>query len=299
MNHSPRALLEVAKPSTSEEKLTPEQAQLVIDNLPLVGYVVSETAARLPAHVGRDDLSSAGATALVLAARSFDAARGVPFPRYATLRIRGALLDELRRSDWASRSVRSKARQRHTAVETLSNALGRTPSNSELANHLGVDPGQLASGEDDVHRAVVLSLSGFAEEWQVEELAPVGDVSPLDHILANERIGYIHDAVAALPERLRTVVVRYFFEELPMAEIAEELGVTESRISQMRAEALRLVREVLERELEGRDTTSSADVGCAARRRLSYAAEVAARGDYKSRVSARPLAVPVRFTRTA
>src|SRR5450432_4659749 len=127
---------------------------LVRDHLPLVGYLVAEAASRLPGHVSRDDLTSAGLMALAQSARSFDSSRGVPFARYASMRIRGGIIDELRSHDWASRSVRIKARQRGAAEEALGAALGRHPTPHELANYLGVSLVELASGEGDVHRSV-------------------------------------------------------------------------------------------------------------------------------------------------
>src|SRR5919197_203834 len=106
---------------------------LVREHLPLVGHLVRELLYRIPSHVNRDDLVSAGMTALVTAARGFDPSRGTPFGRFAAARIRGALLDELRGLDWASRSVRVRARRLETAQQELTAALGRTPSNQELA----------------------------------------------------------------------------------------------------------------------------------------------------------------------
>jgi RNA polymerase sigma factor FliA len=260
--------------------------ELVREHLPLVGYLVSETASKLPGHVSRDDLTSAGMMALAQAARGFDPERGVPFARFATLRIRGALIDELRNHDWASRSVRIKARQRAAAEEALSAALGRHPTHRELAAHLGVSIDELASVEEDVHRSVVLSLQGFADAGTLEGMLPHQDPGPEDVLLIRERASYLVDSVNALPERLRAVVQGYFFEERPMAELAAELGVTESRISQMRAEALALLKDGMTAMLapdqladEGR-----AD-GCVARRKAAYYATIASSNDYRTRIS--------------
>src|SRR3954469_26033471 len=104
------------------------EEQLVREHLPLVHYAVSEMAAKVPRHVSRDDLVSAGMAGLAQAARSFDPARGISFDRYASTRILGALLDELRDRDWASRSVRSKARKMAAATDELTAKLGRAPS---------------------------------------------------------------------------------------------------------------------------------------------------------------------------
>src|SRR5450432_3232590 len=260
--------------------------ELVRAHLPLVGYLVAEAASKLPGHVSRDDLTSAGMMALAQAARSFDAERGVPFARYASMRIRGGIIDELRGHDWASRSVRIKARQRGAAEEALSNTLGRHPTQQELATYLGVSLLELASVEGDVHRSVVLSLQGFSEAGTLEGMLPHQDPGPEDVLLNRERESYLLDAVAALPDRLRIVVQGYFFDERPMAEIACELGVTESRISQMRAEGLSLLKDGMMAMLapEQLDANDRPD-GCVARRKAAYYATIAASSDYRARVT--------------
>lgn len=266
--------------------------ELVREHLPLVGYLVAETAARLPGHVSRDDLTSAGMMALAQAARNFDAERGVPFARFASVRIRGSIIDELRGHDWASRSVRIKARQRGVAEEELAATLGRHPTQRELAAHLGVSVDELASVEEDVHRSVVLSLQGFSEAGTLEGMLPHQDPGPADVLLNRERDSYLVDCVTALPERLRIVVQGYFFDERPMADLAAELGVTESRISQMRAEALTLLKDgmtaMLAPDQLGDEVRPD---GCVARRKAAYYATIAASSDYRARISSRQPAV--------
>jgi RNA polymerase sigma factor for flagellar operon FliA len=277
-----------------------EEEDLVRSNLPLVGYLVSEMMGKLPVHVSRDELMSAGLAALAFAARGFDPSRGVPFGRFASTRIRGALIDELRSHDWASRSVRARARQRDAAVQDLAATLGRTPTPEEVAQSLGVPTAEVDAVEHDVQRAVVLSLDGFVDPMVLEEQAPVGDVSPDEHLMVNERIGYLHDAITVLPERLRTVVTQYFFEERPMDDIAADLGVSESRVSQMRAEALVLLRDGLNSALDP-DLVPEAQRpdGCANRRREAYFSALAAQSDFRARVSARPVDLGAAVTRSA
>jgi len=273
--------------STHQVNASSDEDRLVRENLPLVGYLVAEVAAKLPGHVSRDDLTSAGMMALTQAARGFDAERGVPFARFATVRIRGAIIDELRSHDWASRSVRIKARQRAAAEEELAAALGRHPTHAELATHLGISPDELATVEEDVHRSVVLSLQGFSDAGTLEGMLPHQDPGPEDVLLNRERTSYLVDAVAALPERLRVVVEGYFFNERPMADIAAELGVTESRISQMRAEALILLKDGMTAMLAPEELpTEARPDGCVARRKAAYYATIAASSDFRARISA-------------
>jgi len=256
---------------------TPTVDELITSHMPLVGHIVRETMGRLPAHVNRDDLTSAGLTALVQAGQGFDADRGVPFARYAATRIRGAILDELRSVDWASRSVRRRARDLDETRSRLANALGRVPSNEEVASASGMSTEEIAANDEDIARAQVLSLQGSQETTYAETLASVAP-SPDELLEHRERLTYLMEAVAELPERLRVVVREYFLAERPMAEIAEALGVSESRVSQMRAEAMVLLKDALNSQLDPDLVPVAARPdGCAARRRESYFAAVAAR----------------------
>lgn len=243
-------------PTRSAEKLpTPGSIStddLVRQNLPLVGHLVRELQGRLPAHVNRDDLMSAGMMALVTSAQGFDGSRGVPFNRFATIRIRGALTDELRSMDWASRGVRSRAREMDAARQELTSALERTPTRGEIASVMGVTVGDIDAVEADVHRAATLSVEGLTEAAGGELMPSRGD-SPERLLVRREEIGLLHDAIAELPERLHMVIEEYFYGNRRMAEIAEELGVTESRISQLRSEALAMLRD----GLKGQDVNAT------------------------------------------
>jgi RNA polymerase sigma factor for flagellar operon FliA len=270
--------------SAATKTVTRDQETLIRENMALVGHMVREMLFKVPPHVHRDDLASAGYTALVTAAQSFDTERGIPFGRFAAVRVRGALLDELRSMDWATRSVRSRARRADTARQELSTKLGRTPTPTELAELLGVAVGELAAVDEDVQRAAVLSLQGFSA-GTAEDMVTETSLNPEEMLLHRERIGYLHDAVAVLPERLRFVVEASFLQERPLAEVAAELGVTESRVSQLRTEALALLKDGLATHMEQQETGNAKD-GCVARRRAVYAAQIAARSTMASRLSA-------------
>jgi RNA polymerase sigma factor FliA len=262
--------------------------QLVRKHLALVQYVVSEIVHRVPNHVSRNDLVSAGMLGLAQAARSFDPERGIAFDRFASTRIRGALLDELRGRDWASRSVRARARGLQAAHDELMNRLGRPPAPDEIARELGVETGAVHKLLDDVHRATVLNYDSLVIEGDAESFLATLDTGPEDTILDRERKAYLIDAIEALPERLRHVVVAYFYEERSMQEIADDLGVTESRISQLRSEALLLVRDGINSQLDPDALEPEARPnGRVARRRAAYFAAVAAGSDPASRVEER------------
>ena len=260
-----------------------EQERLVLMALPVVGALVREMMARVPAHINRDDLVSAGMTALVLSARSYQVDRGIPFSRFAAIRIRGAIIDELRNMDWAVRSVRGRAREAENVTAQLATVLGRSPVDSEIAVALGVSVPELNALRGELGRARVLSLQGFAPETGAE-LLPDSGVGPESMLLAREQLGYLHDAVAELPERLRHVITAYFFRHRSMSEIAAELGVTDSRISQMRGEALALLKDGMNAQLTPELVPASTS-GRRAPARAAYHAAIAARSTVAGRLA--------------
>lgn len=277
MNTQQRAAIGVG---TTEQAAWETQEALeaaVRAHMPLVGHIVRDTMARVPGHVSRDDLTSAGLAALVVAARAYDPSRGVAFASYAVTRIRGAILDELRAVDWASRSVRRRAREVDATRGSLAVTLGRTPTDAEVATALGLSVEEVGRNDEDVNRASVLSLQGFGET-PLDEIVTSRAPSPESVAEKRELAGYLVDAVAELPEKMRVVVEGYFFAERPMAEIAAELGVTESRVSQIRAEAMVLLKDVMAHAFEPERVAEQArPAGVVARRRAAYFAAVDAR----------------------
>lgn len=243
---------------------------------------------RVPSHVSRDDLTSAGTMALLTSARSYDASLGVPFARFAAIRIRGALVDELRGMDWASRSARTRAKEVDAVRAELASTLGRTPRPEDVAAAMGVSVSELDGIDHDVARATVLSLQGFAPE-SGPEVVPDATAGPEALLLNRERIGYLHDAIAELPERQRAVVMGYFFQQRRMLDIAEDLGVTESRVSQLRSEALKMLKAGLDSQLEASQQSAPAPTGVspAAKAKLAaYVAALASRSTLAGRLAA-------------
>jgi RNA polymerase sigma factor for flagellar operon FliA len=262
-----------------------EQEELIRTHMPLVGHLVRDMLSRIPNHIHRDDLTSAGLHALVTAARGWDPDRGIPFHRFASTRIRGAILDELRALDWATRSVRTKARATDTTRSNLTTTLGRTPTPEELAQALGTTTTELHQTDTDVQRATVLSLQGFTTS-SADDLVTERTPGPEEMLLRREQIGYLHHAISSLPERLQTVVTEYFLNERPMADIAKDLGVTESRVSQLRAEALSLLRDGLNTHLDPEMAPSPENPdSIIARRRASYYANIASNTTMNSRLA--------------
>jgi RNA polymerase sigma factor FliA len=231
-----------------------DQDDLVRAHLPLVHAAVATVGRRVPRHICRDDLLGAALLGLVQAARVWDPARGVPFDRFASTRVKGALLDELRRDDWASRSVRRFARRADAAKEALTARLGRSPTPAEVASELGEAPGTVTANVADRNRAQILHLDVLVGDRQGDHDLPVGDAGPEEALIATEALECLRTAVACLPDRLRYIVEASFLQEGNLRTPAVELGVTESRISQLRTEAVSLLRLAMETLLGAEDT---------------------------------------------
>ena len=259
---------------------------LVRQGLPLVQYVVSDIVARVPRSVPREDLVSAGYFGLAQAARSYDPARGVTFECFARTRIRGAILDDLRGRDWASRTVRGEARKLRATEAALEQELQRTPDTTELASRLGVASQDVTKIKDDVHRAAVLSFEGvFVDSGDTVDF--ITECDPLNELVNDELKECLASAITALPDRLRAVVISYFYEERQMSEIAAELGVTESRVSQMRAEAMLMLKDGINTQLEPESMPDLSTMhGRVARRKAAYYAAIANASDLRSKRSA-------------
>ena len=258
-------------------------------NLPLVKHVVFQVAVHFPRHVDREELARAGALGLVEAARRYDESRGVPFERFAAQRIRGAILDSVRAADWAPRSVRLLARRLESTEQQLASKLGRVPNVDEMAKALGVSHEELARLRDRLFRSVVLALDHETSDDSDEDLTLVdvlrdqSAVEPSEELESRELHTYLRDAVKLLPERRRFVVVGYFLEGKTSQDLARFLGVTESRVSQLRSEALRNLKLGIEAQYTAE--TEDAPVGRVAKRQAAYVDQIGVASEWKNRLS--------------
>jgi RNA polymerase sigma factor for flagellar operon FliA len=271
-----------------------EQTKLIEANLPLVKHIVFQVAVHFPRHVDREELARAGALGLVEAARRYDESRGVPFDRFAAQRIRGAILDAVRAADWAPRSVRTLARKLEAAEQRLATELGRVPNLAEMASELDVTVEELTRLQDRLFRSVVLALEHEVTDDVDEDLTLVdvltdrAAVEPLEELETRELHAYLRDAVGLLPERHRLVIVGYFLESRTSLDLARFLGVTESRVSQLRSEALLMLREGIEAQYEGTPPQGAEPgTGRVARRKATYAAAISENSAWKSRLDFR------------
>lgn len=271
-----------------------ELSSLIEQHLPLVRHVVFQVAVHFPRHVERDELADAGALGLVEAARRFDESRGVPFERFAAQRIRGAILDAVRAADWAPRSVRTLARKLEGVEQRLASQLGRLPGPDEVARELGMSREELHRLQDRMFRSVVLALEHEVNDVGEDDLT-LGDVlrdrqnpEPLEELETRELHAYLRDAVGLLPERHRIVVVGYFLDGRSSQELARFLGVTESRISQLRSEALTMLKEGIEAQYAGPSSDDEPVSGRVARRKATYAAAIAEASAWWTRIDPVP-----------
>lgn len=268
-------------PSLGAGSMEPELTELIELNLPLVKHIVFQVAVHFPRHVDRDELARAGALGLVEAARRYDEDRGVPFERFAAQRIRGAILDAVRAADWAPRSVRNLARKLEGAEQRLATELGRVPTKAEMCEALGMNQSELDRLQDRMFRSVVLALEHETTDDVEKDLTLVdilvdqSSVEPSMELETRELHGYLRDAISLLPERHRLVVIGYFLEGRTSQDLAEFLGVTESRISQLRSESLLMLQEGIEAQYLGEVPEPCDVTGRVARRKATYAKDIA------------------------
>lgn len=217
-------------------------------HLPLVHHVARQIMRTLSVQVDLNDLVSAGSVGLMNAVASFDPSRGLAFSTYAAPRIRGAILDDLRRSDHVPRSIRRKQRQISAAEESLSGSLDRRPTDRETAQQLGVEIDTLWRWKSDTEEAVHVSLdqpmstSNGRTALPAELLRGASGLEVEDRVNHGEEAVMLRDEILRLKERERIVLTLYYFEELKLHEIARVLGLTESRVSQIRSKALLTLR---------------------------------------------------------
>ncbi|MGB1110523.1 MAG: RNA polymerase sigma factor FliA [Gammaproteobacteria bacterium] len=221
------------------------QDELVLGHQDLVRQVAHHLHARLPASVQLDDLVQSGMEALLTCAHSYDPATGVPFAAYARPRVRGAMIDELRRGNWTPRSIHAKARAISDAVAEIEMEGGDSNDDRQVALKAGLGLDEYHRTLNDASRSQVLSLDEMPYEHR-EALEDENMDDPSAHTQREQMVKAISDAIPRLPERQKLVLTLYYHEELNQKEIALVLGVTESRVSQIHGQALLKVRGLVQ-----------------------------------------------------
>ena len=225
--------------------------QLLLRHLQLVHHVVRQLMRSGHLDAEFDDLVSAGTIGLIKAIENFDLSRGLAFSTFATHRIRGAILDDLRRRDHAPRSIRRKQREISQAADRLQATHDRIPTDQELADEIGIDLSELWRWQREAEQAVRVSINRPLDATDdrspsAEEILTADDPRTTgDFLLKKEEIQILRDEILKLKEQERTVLALYYYEELKLHEIAKILGVTESRISQIRSAAVKSLKSRL------------------------------------------------------
>ncbi|HHJ37883.1 MAG: RNA polymerase sigma factor FliA [Methylothermaceae bacteria B42] len=210
---------------------------------PLVNRIAHHLKARLPASVQLDDLIQAGMVGLLEASRQYDAGQGASFETYAGIRIRGAMLDEVRRYDWTPRSVHRKARMISEAMYAIERRTGRDARDTEVAEELNMTLDEYHQVLQDAIGCRLFSVDELFENGEaILDQISGSEVAPIDSLSKDNFKAALADAIAGLPERERLVISFYYEEEMNLREIGEVLGVSESRVSQINSQAMLRLR---------------------------------------------------------
>lgn len=231
--------------------------KLIIHYAPMVKYVAGRLAIGMPPNVELDDLISYGIFGLIDAIDKYDPGRDIKFKTYASARVRGAIIDELRSLDWVPRSTRTKARQLEQAYAELEHRLGRSATDQELADELGVTEEEVKKIIKEVSGTMLMSLEevwysgGDSDDITLYETLEASEKTRPEHkIEKSEMKRLLVEAIKSLPEKEKLVISLYYYEELTLKEIGAVLEVTESRVSQLHTKAVMRLRGKLRKNLK-------------------------------------------------
>ena len=221
-----------------------EREELITNHLSKVKYIAERMAAKLPPSVEKDDLYGAGVIGLLDAVDRFEPSRGIAFTTFAEMRVRGSIIDSLRALDWASRSTRKRAREVQDAFARVEQKLGRYATEEEVAEHLGIPIADLQKTLMDIRGLSLRNLDEREEESGISLVDTIAsdDLTPFESFEENELRALITDLIKKLPEKEKTVISLYYLDELNMKEIGQVLSVSESRVSQLRTQAILRLR---------------------------------------------------------
>jgi len=264
MSNSSNANSILKKYKEEPTKVTPEQKdQLILEYAPLIRFIAQKIAIRLPSSIELDDLISSGVIGLMDAIEKYDPSRDNKFKTYAEFRVRGAILDELRSQDWVPRSVRDKAKLLDRATVELENELGRIPVEEEVAEKLNMSIEEYYDLLNQVKPVSIFSMddqSTFSNSDK-KSIMNLLEGCKLNNPHVQLNIKSVKEVVATsiedLPERQRLVLSLYYYEDLNLKEIGKILRVTESRVSQLHAQAISRLRSKLSTFFEEQDVESA------------------------------------------
>lgn len=223
--------------------------EIVLNNMGLVRSCAMSMRNMYIRHGDTDDVINEGVLALMDAIESFDPAKGAKFETYASLKIRGAIIDFLRKQDWIPRNVRKFARTLDKANSLLYNLNGRVPTTAELAEHLGIDEDKLLKQMAECSCTITLSFEELLYEDNIDE--PAVDAPSDSGLLREEMSREIAKAIDELKDKERQVVMLYYYKNMKYSDIAKALGVSESRVCQIHTKAVLLLKAKLEPYFKG------------------------------------------------
>jgi RNA polymerase sigma factor FliA len=235
------------------------QEQMVLQYAPMIRYIASRLALRLPSHISQEDLISSGIIGLIDAIQKYDLSKNINFKTYAEFRIKGAMLDELRSLDWIPRSVRKKNHLIENAYSQLQKSKGRPAEAEEVAEHLGLELEDFYQLLDETKTVSVIPLDRgdrkvaghLGQERDLMEFIQDEDLrDSLQEVHLTELRQVVLQALKALPDREKLLISLYYYEELTMKEIGQIMGYTESRISQLHTQAMCRLRYQLREYVE-------------------------------------------------
>ena len=267
--------------------MDPRRDQLIRDNLPLVEHVVRRVTGSFPSYIDQQELLAAGRLGLTEAASRYDFDRDIPFAAFAARRIRGAVMDVMRSNDWVPRKVRDTAREIDRVETKLHHQLGRRPEADEVAAAAGIGVDELRANHAAVTHGSVGTLDRPIDDTHTAPSEALVDptVMDIEELLESRELhGYLRAALDNLPERLRVIVVGHYLEGKSVDELGRLLDVTPSRVSQLRADAIEIIRHGVESQF--RPGVDEAPKGRVAIRQARYAAAIAQHADWRSRLLA-------------
>jgi RNA polymerase sigma factor for flagellar operon FliA len=234
-----------------------ERNELAMRELQQVYYVAARIRERLPKNVEMEDLVQAGVIGLLEACRSYDASKDAQFSTFARFRIRGAILDSLRKLDWGSRTLRRRGREINASIAKLESCLGRHPLEEEIADDLKMSLEELQNTVTQLDGLYLVgqeanSFQDHAESYDlIESAASNGEDNPFDLCLEGERKAHLAEAVSRMSEREQLILSLYYREELTMKEISKVVGIAVSRVSQIHSATMMKLRGSLGHLREG------------------------------------------------
>ncbi len=212
----------------------------ILEHAPLVKYIAERMAIRLPPNISKEELISTGTVGLIDALNNFDESKGTKFRTFAAYRIKGAIIDELRKLDWTPRSVRRDVQRIENAILVLRSRTGQEPDDAEIAEELGISIDHYFKIISKARGGGLLSLDELSRDDAAPFLTRLASSapSPLEEVNKTELRGVIAKALTHLSEKEQKVISLYYYDELTLKEIAKILGLTESRISQIHSKAI-------------------------------------------------------------